>query len=185
MRWLMACVPLVLLTPPLPAPPEAEADPFTQGQAIDLDRAIPANERGIVCLAHGKDGKIYGGTSGRAAHFFAFEPKSVKAQSLFRIPGEGLGLSYALSKNLPQAEATLRRAAAAPRIDPRVRQNLALVVGLQGRFAEAEAIARADLPPDEAATNVAYLRQMLAQQNGWRPQGKPDPGRPVVSAQGS
>jgi len=43
-----------------------------------------------------------------------------------------------------------------------VRQNLALVVGLQGRFAEAEEIARADLPPDQAAANVAYLRQMLA-----------------------
>jgi len=36
------------------------------------------------------------------------------------------------------------------------------VVGLQGRFAEAEEIARADLPPDQAAANVAYLRQMLA-----------------------
>jgi Flp pilus assembly protein TadD len=43
-----------------------------------------------------------------------------------------------------------------------VRQNLALVVGLQGRFAEAETIARAELPPEEAAANVAYLRQMLA-----------------------
>jgi Flp pilus assembly protein TadD len=47
-----------------------------------------------------------------------------------------------------------------------VRQNLALVIGLQGRFAEAESIARADLPSDEAMANVAYLRQMLAQQNG-------------------
>ena len=74
-----------------------------------------------------------------------------------------LGLSYALSKDLPQAETTLRRAAAGRASDPRVRQNLALVVGLQGRFPEAEAIARADLPPDEAAANVAYLRQMLAQ----------------------
>ena len=73
-----------------------------------------------------------------------------------------LGLSYALSKDLPNAEATLRRAAAHRPVDPRVRQNLALVVGLQGRFAEAETIARADLPPDEAAANVAYLRQMLA-----------------------
>jgi Flp pilus assembly protein TadD len=73
-----------------------------------------------------------------------------------------LGLSYALSKNLSEAEATLRRAAARPPVDPRVRQNLALVVGLQGRFAEAESIARADLPADEAAANVAYLRQMLA-----------------------
>jgi Flp pilus assembly protein TadD len=75
------------------------------------------------------------------------------------------GLSYALAKDLVRAEMTLRRAAGRSR-DPRVRQNLALVVGLQGRFAEAESIARADLPPDDAAANVAYLRQMLAQQNG-------------------
>jgi len=73
-----------------------------------------------------------------------------------------LGLSYALSKNLTDAEATLRRAAEHQPVDPRVRQNLALVVGLQGRFAEAESIAQADLPPDQAASNVAYLRNMLA-----------------------
>jgi Flp pilus assembly protein TadD len=74
-----------------------------------------------------------------------------------------LGLSYALSKDLRRAEQTLRRAAARGGADRRVRQNLALVVGLQGRFPEAETIARADLPPDEAAANVAYLKQMLAQ----------------------
>ncbi len=74
-----------------------------------------------------------------------------------------LGLSYALAKDLKNAEATLRRATGGG-TDPRVRQNLALVVGLQGRFEEAESIARADLPSDEAAANVAYLRQMLAQQ---------------------
>jgi Flp pilus assembly protein TadD len=76
-----------------------------------------------------------------------------------------LGLSYALSKQLPRAEATLKRAAAGARVDPRVRQNLALVVGLQGRFAEAETIARADLPAEEASANVAYLRQMLSRQS--------------------
>jgi Flp pilus assembly protein TadD len=76
-----------------------------------------------------------------------------------------LGLSYALSKQLPRAEATLKRAAAGQRVDPRVRQNLALVVGLQGRFAEAETIARADLPAEEASANVAYLREMLARQS--------------------
>ncbi len=79
-----------------------------------------------------------------------------------------LGLSYALSKNLPEAEATLRRAGAHLPVDPRVRQNLALVVGLQGRFAEAETIARTDLPPDQAAANVAYLRQMLAHRTDLR-----------------
>jgi Flp pilus assembly protein TadD len=72
-------------------------------------------------------------------------------------------LSYALSHDLPKAEEVLRRAAAHQPVDPRVRQNLALVVGLEGHFADAESIARADLPADEAAANVAYLRQMLAQ----------------------
>ena len=67
---------------------------------------------------------------------------------------------------------TLRKAAAQSRVDPRVRQNLALVVGLQGRFPEAENIAQADMPTDEAAANVAYLREMLAQQNGWKPLGQ-------------
>jgi len=93
-----------------------------------------------------------------------------------------LGLSYALSKDLVRAETTLRRAAAQSPVDPRVRQNLALVVGLQGRFPEAEGIARADLPSDEAASNVAYLRQMMAQQNGWK---AGDPAKPAVKAQGS
>jgi hypothetical protein len=58
-----------------------------------------------------------------------------------------------------------------------VRQNLALAVGLQGRFAEAESIARADLPPDEAAANVAYLSRC------W-PQGQPAHRRPRQAAGG-
>jgi Flp pilus assembly protein TadD len=78
-----------------------------------------------------------------------------------------LGLSYALDKHLNLAEATLRKAVAQPGASPKVRQNLALVVGLEGRFKEAEQIASADLPPDEAATNVAYLRQMLSKQSAW------------------
>jgi Flp pilus assembly protein TadD len=94
-----------------------------------------------------------------------------------------LGLSYALSKDLVRAEATLRRAAAQQRVDARVRQNLALVVGLQGRFSEAENIAQADLPSDEAAGNVTYLREMLAQQNGWKASGKA--GKPPARAQGA
>ena len=79
-----------------------------------------------------------------------------------------LGLSYVLSKDLPKAEENLRRAYASGRADARVRQNLGLVVGLQGRFAEAETIVKADLPPDEAAANVAYLKQMLSRKDGPR-----------------
>ncbi|MBR1156468.1 tetratricopeptide repeat protein [Bradyrhizobium sp. JYMT SZCCT0428] len=76
-----------------------------------------------------------------------------------------LGLSYMLTRELPDAEATLRRAYGNPRADARVRQNLALVVGLQGRFAEAETIAKGDLPSEEAAANVAYLREMLSRKD--------------------
>jgi Flp pilus assembly protein TadD len=79
-----------------------------------------------------------------------------------------LGLSYALSKDLVRAEGALRRAAGQSRVDARVRWNLALVVGLQGRFSEAERIARSDLPADARSADVAYLQQMLAQQNGWK-----------------
>jgi Flp pilus assembly protein TadD len=93
-----------------------------------------------------------------------------------------LGLSYALSKNLPKAEETLRRAAARPGAEPKVRQNLALVVGLQGRFPEAESIARGDLSPDEAAANVAYLRQMLAQHGALK---KNQRGSPLAPSTGS
>jgi Flp pilus assembly protein TadD len=93
-----------------------------------------------------------------------------------------LGLSYALSKNLPKAEATMQRAAAQRGAEPKVRQNLALVVGLQGRFQEAEAIAKGDLSPSEAAANVAYLRQMLAQQSDWK---KGKRGSPLVPTTGS
>jgi Flp pilus assembly protein TadD len=93
------------------------------------------------------------------------------------VPGEpsvlsNLGLSYMLGKDLAKAEETLRQAYANPKADGRVRQNLALVVGLQGRFAEAETIVKADLPPDEAAANVAYLREMLKGKDNPRASGR-------------
>lgn len=87
------------------------------------------------------------------------------------------GMSYVLTGDLKTAEATMRRAVAAPGADSRVRQNLALVVGLQGRFAEAEAIASQELSPDQAQANVAYLRKMLAQQNAWNDLKKEDKAR--------
>jgi Flp pilus assembly protein TadD len=91
------------------------------------------------------------------------------AQALNIAPGEpsvlsNLGLSYALSKDLGKAEETLRDATKRGSKDRRVTQNLALVVGLQGRLKEAQEIARADLPPHEAAENIAYLEEMLPAQ---------------------
>lgn len=81
-----------------------------------------------------------------------------------------LGMSFALEGDLKQAEATLRKADALPRskAEPRIRQNLALVVGLQGRFDEASKLASDDLPPDQVQANMAYLKKMLSQPNTWQ-----------------
>src|ERR1700716_579968 len=98
------------------------------------------------------------------------EARRYYASALKIVPDEpsvlsNLGLSYMLSRDLPKAEETLRRAYTSTRADARVRQNLGLVVGLQGRFAEAETIVKADLPPEEAAANVAYLKEMLSRKD--------------------
>jgi Flp pilus assembly protein TadD len=79
-----------------------------------------------------------------------------------------LGLSYALTKQLPLAEQVLRQAAESPRADGRVRDNLALVLSLQGKFEEAERIERQDHSAQAASANVAAIRQMIAQSNSWR-----------------
>jgi hypothetical protein len=70
-------------------------DPFSRGEAIELDRAIPANERGILCLTLDDKGRVYGGTTGRAAHLFVYDPAKNEVRSLFRTGG-GVGFAHAL-----------------------------------------------------------------------------------------
>ena len=69
-----------------------------------------------------------------------------------------LALSHMAEGDAGQAETLLRRAAARPDADTRVRQNLALVLGLRGRAAEAERLLREDLPPEQVAKNLAWIR---------------------------
>lgn len=79
-----------------------------------------------------------------------------------------LGLSYALSGDLVRAEHTLRQAMTHPRATQKVRENLVLVLGLQGRFEEAEKVAiEGGLSRAEVASNTAYLRSMLSQPDRW------------------
>ncbi|MEA2864197.1 MAG: hypothetical protein QOC84_2153 [Bradyrhizobium sp.] len=110
------------------------------------------------------------------------EARQYYASALKIVPDEptvlsNLGLSYVLSKDLPKAEEALRRAYSRAGTDPRVRQNLAFVLGLQGRLAEAEAIVTADRPAEEAAADVASLKRMLSRKE------KPEAGKiPVASA---
>jgi Flp pilus assembly protein TadD len=95
------------------------------------------------------------------------------SEALKIAPGEpsvltNLGLSYALSRQLPDAERALRQAAASPRADARTRENLALVLALEGKFGEAEAISREDMTAEEAKNNVKAIQEMIAQNDSWR-----------------
>lgn len=78
-----------------------------------------------------------------------------------------LGLSYAMTNDLGAAEKELRTAVGLPGANSQVRQNLALVIGLQGRFDEAQRMFAAELPPDQVESNMNYIRGMLTQQNRW------------------
>lgn len=93
-------------------------------------------------------------------------------QALLIAPNEpslegNLGLSYAMTNDLVEAEQHLRKATGMPGATSKIRQNLALVIGLEGRFDEARTLLAAELPPDEVDSNMAYIRGLLTQQNRW------------------
>lgn len=73
-----------------------------------------------------------------------------------------LAFVYTLEGNPKMAEDLLRRASAAPGAKPRTRQNLALVLGLQGKYDESKAIAAADSSAGIADANVAYLKDLTS-----------------------
>ncbi len=98
--------------------------------------------------------------------------RSKYKQALVLAPGEpqvlnNLGMSHVLTGDLDKAEEILRRALNHPSATARVRQNLALVLGLQGKFKEAEAMATRDLSPEQAKENMIYLQSVLNQQDTW------------------
>lgn len=100
------------------------------------------------------------------------EARALYGQAATIAPGEAaietnLGLSYAMTNDLVTAEKHLRRAVQMRGASSKTRQNLALVVGLQGRFEECRALYAAELPPDQVEANMAYVRALLTQQNRW------------------
>ncbi len=78
-----------------------------------------------------------------------------------------LGLSYALAGDAAKAEETLRAAADLPGADLRVRQNLALVLGVQGKFEEAEDVVADSMPASAVAANEAYFKTLLTPSRTW------------------
>ncbi len=158
---------------------------FDQDAAVNLEygKSLIANDRAFeavrplevaITAGKGRDWKAY------SAYGIAFdkigEHKSARTQydvALKLAPNShtvlnNKGLSYALSGQLDKAELTLRYAAASSAGTATVRQNLALVLSFNGKTAEAERLARSDLPPRIAENNIGYFRSLVSQPAYWQ-----------------
>ena len=71
-----------------------------------------------------------------------------------------MAMSLAVKGDAAGAESLLRRAAARPDATLQERQNLTLVLGIEGKLGEAEKLLREDLPPPLAEANLAYLKTL-------------------------
>jgi Flp pilus assembly protein TadD len=136
------------------------------GASETLSRAAELNPRDVQVLS------ALGATLDQQTKHS--EAREKYQQALAVAPGDmgivnNMAMSYALQGKLPEAEQLLRKAMSHPnsKMVPRIRQNLALVIGLQGRFDEAKQVASQDLPPDQVQANMAYLQSMLSRKNTW------------------
>ena len=72
-----------------------------------------------------------------------------------------LALAYAMSGEPVRAEKMLQQASITNPGSPKIRQNLALVLNLQGRYDEAKQLASQDISPERAAENTETLRRIV------------------------
>ena len=85
-----------------------------------------------------------------------------------------IAMSKVSAGDLAGAEPLLRTAAAQTGATLQIRQNLALVLGLQGKMPEAEKLLRQDLPPDQADASLAWLQQNLVTRTAAAPAATAD-----------
>jgi Flp pilus assembly protein TadD len=90
-----------------------------------------------------------------------------------------LALAHAMSGEAERAEGMLRQASIANPASPKIRQNLALVLSLQGRYDEAKQIASQGLSPEKAAENTETLRRIVKLE----PKAAPAPELAIALAQ--
>lgn len=86
------------------------------------------------------------------------------------------GLSLVLTGDLKGAEAKLRQAAGNADAGMRVSENLALVLGLQGKFEEMKTASSAAAPDQVVNQNMALLQGLIQPARSWDAlTGEPDP----------
>jgi Flp pilus assembly protein TadD len=87
-----------------------------------------------------------------------------------------LALAHAMNGKPDKAEAMLRQAAATDsRSAGKIRQNLALVLGLQGKYTEAKQVASVDMSAESAAENAQTLRRIVKLEPELAPMADPAP----------
>lgn len=94
-----------------------------------------------------------------------------------------MAMAEMTANDLPAAETLLRRATAQSGATLQMRLNLALVLGLQGKTGEAEAMLRRDLPPEQADLNLQWLRERTAAAASPKPDQASTAGRTWGSLQ--
>lgn len=73
-----------------------------------------------------------------------------------------LAMAYAMAGDAARAEQMLRKIeTSGAAANPKIRQNLALVLGLQGKFDESKSISTNEIGQDGAAANASLLRQFV------------------------
>ncbi len=66
-----------------------------------------------------------------------------------------------MSGDAGKGEELLRQASTSSEANPKVRQNLALVLGLQGKYDESTKVGSVDLSPDKAQQDTDLLKKMV------------------------
>ena len=150
-----------------------------QRYALELLRAnrpVQAEAQYRQLLAMGvRDWKTYNALGSALAEQGRYaEARAQYRLALQQAPGNAkvinnMAMSHILEGNPQAAEKLLREALPRARgpVATKLRQNLALALGLQGRFREARYMASHDLSPQEVEANMAYLKRMLGGGQAW------------------
>ena len=133
----------------------ADAGRLQEAQTVLGNSHTPEHPNWSVLSAQGSVADQLGDHS-QARAYYASALKIVPHQPQVL---SNMGLSYALDHRMAEAEASLRDAAAQPGADRRVRENLAMILSLEKKYAEAEDVSRRDLSPIDAAENIAELKR--------------------------
>lgn len=125
-----------------------------QAFARSADISPPTDAAPLAALGLAFD-RLEDHTRAQEAYELALEREPNRVSTL-----SNYGLSLALTGQIAAAETALRRAVEAPGADGRVRQNLALILGLQGRFDEMVSV-DPNAPIRTVEANQTALREMM------------------------